>query len=160
MKNKKTKIFAYLLLVSMLTTGKAQQVVNTLGGNASGSSGSVSYSIGQLVFNSISGSSGTVTQGVQQPYEVSSLGLEDNNNFTQNIIIYPNPTTAFLNLKLNNDTNELSYQIFDITGKLLKNETAITQENKIDISSFLPAIYLLKVFQNDNEFKTFKIIKN
>lgn len=162
MKNYKSKLFVFLLLVSTLTRITAQEVVTTLGGNAIGSSGSVSYSVGQLFFNNLSSSTGTVSQGVQQPYEISTLGLENNNNdnISQVIVIYPNPTTDFLILQFGNVINALSYQIFDITGKLLKNEIVFDKENKIDMSSFIKATYFLKVLKYNQEVKVFKIIKN
>jgi len=48
------------------------------GGNATGQNGRVSYSIGQVDFITVSGSGGTVTQGIQQPYEIFVVGVEDN----------------------------------------------------------------------------------
>jgi hypothetical protein len=39
------------------------------GGEATGSGGSVSYSVGQVVYTTNTGINGSVAQGVQQPYE-------------------------------------------------------------------------------------------
>lgn len=162
MKNKKTKFYVILLLGLGLTTAKAQEAVINLGGNASSSAGTVSYSVGQLVFNTTSGSTGSVSQGVQQPYEISVvLGLEEAVGINLNLYAYPNPTTDFITLKVvNDDNNQLSYQIFDTNGRLLANKKVAGNETNIQLSNFVSATYFLKVFQNEKQVKTFKIIKN
>jgi len=162
MKNKKFKLCVILLLGIGMPRVNAQVAVTTLGGNASGSSGSVSYSVGQLVFNTNSASSGSVAQGVQQPFEISSvLGLEEIYGVNLHLFAYPNPATEFLTLKVENDfNNELSYQIFDIRGSILADKRIHDNETNIQVKNFAAATYFLKVFQNNKEIKTFKIIKN
>ncbi len=159
MKNKQR--YVILLLGIGLTTAHAQTAVTTLGGNASSSSGSLSYSVGQLVFNTNSGSNGSVTQGVQQPYEIFEvLGVEEI-DVAISLYAYPNPTTDFITLKVENrDKNELSYQIFDIGGRLLADKKVLGNETNIQVSQLVSATYFLKIFQNNKEVKTFKIIKN
>ena len=49
---------------------QAQEAVSAAGGNASGSGGTASYTIGQVAYTTNSSASGTITQGVQQPYEI------------------------------------------------------------------------------------------
>ena len=51
----------------------AQNAVPSAGGNASGSGGSVSYTVGQTVYTAVAGSSGMIIQGCQQPYEAVVL---------------------------------------------------------------------------------------
>ena len=71
MRHKKFTLSAVLLLGLGLTGLQAQTSVNATGGDASGSGGSVSYSVGQVVYTTNTGTSGSVAQGVQQPYEIS-----------------------------------------------------------------------------------------
>ncbi len=162
MKNKKTKFYVILLLGLGLTTAKAQEAVINLGGNASSNAGTVSYSVGQLVFNTTSGSTGSVSQGVQHPYEISVvLGLEEAIVTNLNLYAYPNPTTDLITLKVDNvDNNQLSYQIFDFNGRLLANKKVSGNETNIYLGNFTSATYFLKVFQKSKQIKTFKIIKN
>lgn len=65
MRNKKLKSGAVLLLWFGMFGLQAQQVVTTSGGNASGSGGSVSYTIGQIVYTTNTNSNGSVAKGVQ-----------------------------------------------------------------------------------------------
>lgn len=71
MRHKRLKFSAALLLGLGLTGLQARTSVNATGSNASESGGSASYSVGRVVYTTISETSGSVAQGVQQPYEIS-----------------------------------------------------------------------------------------
>jgi hypothetical protein len=139
---------------------QGQEAFTASGGDAVGSGGSVSYSVGQVVYTTNTGSSGwSVAQGVQQPYEISSIGIEE---YDKQILltVSPNPTTGFLILKIENyDYENLFYKLYDISGKLLENKKPGNNETSIDMSNLISATYFLKVIDNDKEIKTFEIIK-
>ncbi len=145
-----------------LTSLQAQTTSNSSGGNASGSGGSVSYSVGQVVYTINTGTNGSVVQGVQQPYEISIIiGLEEAKGINLTVSAYPNPTSNFLLLKVENFTNtNLSYQLFDLSGNILNTQKITGNETCIITSNLSPATYFLKVFEEKKEVKTFKIIKN
>jgi hypothetical protein len=160
MKVKKTGLITicFLFGISFLS---AQESINASGGVATGSGGSVSYSVGQLTYNTYTGSNGTITQGVQQSFEISETLSVDNTAILLEASIFPNPTTDYLNLRLK-DTNvsELSFQIIDITGKLITTKKLVTSNTIIQMD-YLPATtYFMTVFRNQKTIKTFKIIKN
>jgi len=141
---------------------QAQEAISATGGNASGIGGSVSFTIGQVVYSTNSGSSGSVAQGVQQPYEISVVtGLEAAKDITLVYSVYPNPAIELLNLKVENcDKSHLSYQLFNLDGKLLEYKEITDVVNVIKMSDFPMASYYLKIFENKIVVKTFKIIKN
>jgi hypothetical protein len=62
---KKTILLLLILFFGLVKT-QGQQSVNSAGGNASGSGGSMSYSVGQVIYTTNSGINGLVAQGVQQ----------------------------------------------------------------------------------------------
>lgn len=161
MKHNKLKLAMALMLVLMLNELQAQETFPASGGDASGSGGKVSYTIGQIIYTTITGTNGSVAQGVQQPYEISVVsGIKETNTITLQLSIYPNPTSNFLILNIGNYNNErLSYQLFDNTGKLLENNKITKNESNISTENLAPAIYFLKVTNNQKEIKTFKIIK-
>lgn len=160
--HKKVKLSAVLLLGLGLTGLQAQEATSATGGNASGSGGSVSYSVGQVIYITNTGTNGSVAQGVQQPYEISVIsGLEETRRINLMVSTYPNPTTDFLTLKVENyDNTNLSYQLYDINGKLLANEKVSSSEIRIQLGKFVSATYFMKLTDNNQEIKTFKIIKN
>jgi hypothetical protein len=144
------------------TIVQAQNIIPASGGNASGSEGSFSYTIGQVVYITNSGSDGSVAHGVQQPYEISVIsGIEDALGISLELSVYPNPVTDRLMLKINDyQTIKLKYQLYDINGSILQENKVDGQNTSIEMGKYVSAIYLLKVTDNKKVIKTFRIIKN
>jgi len=171
MKNQKIRAFKFkgkfaitITLLSLFFSAintNAQEAVTASGGEAIGSGGTSSYSVGQVVYTTNIGTGGSVAQGVQQPYEISvSTAIENTDDILLQFKAYPNPTTNLLTLKVKSEKyNELSFQLFDMNGKLLKNGKIIAEETMIKMETFAPSVYFLKVIGNKKELKTFKIIK-
>ena len=139
----------------------AQETTAATGGESSGTGGTASYTIGQVVYTTATGANGSVAQGVQQPYEISViLGIEVA-EINLGISAYPNPTTNLLTLKIGNYGNEkLTYQLYDLLGRLL-DKKQVTSNNTTIIMERLPnSTYFLKVSNNKQFVKSFKIIKN
>src|SRR5574344_1757390 len=162
MRHKRLKLSALLLLGLGLTGLQAQTSVNATGTNASGSGGTVSYSVGQVVYTTNTGTNGSVAQGVQQTFEISVVtGLEQAKGINLSVSAYPNPTTDYLTLSIGEfDISNLSYQLYDMNGKLLQNEKITGNQTSIAMGNLVPANYFVKVIQGNKEVKTFKIIKN
>ena len=162
MSHKRLKLSAILLLGLGLTGLQAQEAIPATGGNVSGSGGSVSYSVGQLVYTTNIGTNGSVAQGVQQPFEISVVtGIEVAKGINLRVSAYPNPITDFLTLSVDNfEVSNLSYQVYDINGKLLETKKLEGNKTSIVMSNLVPATYFLKVIQSNKEVKTFKIVKN
>jgi len=162
MRHKKLKLSAVLLLGLGLTGLQAQESVNATGGDALGSGGSASYSVGQVVYTTNTGTSGSVAQGVQQPYEISVVtAIEEAKGINLSVTAYPNPTTDYLTLLIDElEISNLSYQLYDMNGKLLQSQKITGNQTSIVMSNLVPATYFLKVTDNQKEVKTFKIIKN
>lgn len=160
MKNK--KLILGILLLFGLSGLHAQEAIPASGGDATGSGGSSAYSIGQVVYTTHTGSNGSVAQGVQQPYEISVVtGLAEAVNINLQLKVYPNPTNDFLNLVAEEFNNQsLSYILFDINGQILQNQKLSEKETTISMEFLVPATYFLKVLNEQEEIKTFKIIKN
>lgn len=161
MKNIKVRLILLLLGPGMMEL-HAQEAISASGGDASGSVGSVSYSVGQVVYTTNTGTTGFVAQGVQQPYEISVVtSLEKVDGINLVLTAYPNPTNDFLTIKIENyNTERLVYKLYDATGKLIKNKKTEGKETTISMENIVPAIYFMKITDNNKEVKTFKIIKN
>ena len=163
----KTKIFLLLLLtigITCLSNGiQAQVTTSTAGGDATGDGGTVSYTIGQVFYQSIKGTNGnTVSQGVQQPFEISvETGIPEASGINIGASAYPNPTTDHLTVKVEDyDTSGLQFMLFDMSGKLIKITKAEGIKTQIDMSGLIPASYFIKVLDKNKEIKVFKIIKH
>lgn len=165
-KVKSLGVLTLLTFAFSLSTATAQESVNATGGDASGSGGSASYTVGQLVYQTHTGTSGSVMGGVQQPYEITVVtGLEEVKGINLSVSAYPNPTTDYLELKV--ESKKLKgfiYQLYDLNGKLLQSEKIISNQTSIVMSNLVPATYFVKVIVKtqgfaSQEVKTFKIIK-
>jgi len=139
----------------------AQETVPATGGDASGSGGSTSYTIGQVVYTTNTGGNGSVAQGVQQPYEITTTIGIDVGEIKLDLVAYPNPANNALTLNVGNYSNEkLTYQLYDMQGKLLANKQVINSRTSIDLQDLPVSAYLLNVLDNNSLIKTFRIIKN
>ena len=152
-----------ILIITFFCLSKlmAQQAVVSTGGNAAGTGGRSSYSIGQVACASATGTNGSVNQGVQQPFEIFTLGNDDFPEITLQMTVYPNPTKALVNLKIENYlTDNLQFQLFDLKGIQIQSQKIQQSETPIQLENLAAAIYLLNVLEENKLVKTFKIIKN
>ena len=158
MKHKKT-IFSVAFLLLGLVGLHAQESPTATGGEATGVGGTVSYSLGQVVYTTNTGSNGSVEQGVQQPYEISATVGINESSISLEMSVYPNPTTNYLTLKVE-ITKNLSYQLFDMQGKVIVSKKITDNTTTVVMENLPTATYLLKVTDSNKTVKTFKIIKN
>lgn len=139
---------------------QAQQTTVSAGGDASGIGGTFSYSIGQVVYTYNYGTDVIVAQGVQQPFEISILGLD---NYQINLVMqtYPNPTKDYLVLNVHAlDLSNMIFQLYDVNGRLIETRTMFSPIETICMMNLPSSVYVLKVTNNNIEVKSFKIIKN
>ena len=159
MKNNTLFLLAFLLSFSVQAQ-TSHQVLSATGGDASGSGGTVAYSVGQIAYTTSTGATGSVAQGVEQAYEISSVGIKET-ALNISLSVFPNPTSDFLTLKVQDYNNEaLSYNLLDEQGKLVLNEQIITQDTQVAMSTLARGAYFINIVQANKKIQTFKIIKN
>ena len=153
-------VFALILAMSAATL-HAQTSILSAGGDASGSGGSAAYSIGQIDYTNTTGADGTVTSGVQQPYEFFTLGIEEDNGICLSLSVFPNPTQSTIHLQIDNQlTTKLAYQVFDMAGNELFGQKIESVLTPISMETLTVGAYILKVSTPTSVLKTFTIIKN
>ena len=156
----KTSIFFCLIFFSVFKT-LAQQATVVSGGNATSTSGSISYSVGQVNFRFSLSETNSINQGLQQPLEISTLETDNFQDINLFMTISPNPTVNTITLKV--DTNyldSLHLNLFDLNGKQILCQKISNTETLIDLQNLVAATYLLKINDTLKTIKTFKIIKN
>jgi len=159
MKNKKN-----LLLMAILIAGSfelsAQQATVTAGGEATGTGGTQSFSVGQVFYSQISSSSGSVNQGVQQSYVISTSLEHPNNHIQLELLAYPNPTRDYLHLKIEGqESKELRFRMIDMKGQILETGSAFNGTT-INVQDYAVSTYFLQIIESDRIIQSFKIIKN
>ena len=160
-KNKSRLILPLIAGLLWVSFAQAQESSNSSGGDATGSGGTVAYSVGQVVYTTNTDSDGSAAQGVQHAYEIFTVGIKET-ELNISLTSFPNPTTENLTLQISDYNNEkLSYQLFDIEGKQLSNGQVTAQQTLIDMNGLPSATYFINVVNQENKkVQSFKIIKN
>ncbi len=87
-----------------------------------------------------------------------SASTNNNNNLDQDqdMIVYPNPTTGLLNVKLKGYNNESRISVYNLNGTMLytrafdnKSRASVLRE-QLDLSKFGKGIYFIKFHNKDN----------
>ena len=154
------KQLAVVLLFPFGLTLNAQQSLNAGGGEAVGN-GSVSYSIGQVFHQTKTDGTFSIAEGVQQPYEIQTLAVNENLADSHSIAIYPNPVKDFLVLQAKMPLGEnLTYELYTMQGQQIRKGNSREAKTQIDLANFPSGMYVMVVKnQTGQEIKTFKIIK-
>jgi len=148
-----TGLFCVFMLFS-----NAQDLISTGGDFFQQQSGSISFTIGEPIIETVENEDSdiTLTQGFQQATPNIMTGIETFDDVLVNI--YPNPTTDYINVK-QDEAKYLDYQLYDLNGVMIKNEKLIGLETKVSLADYLPSVYILKIINDNAECKTFQIIK-
>ena len=144
-------------------TQDIMETIITSGSNATGSSGSVTYSIGQVFYTYIGLQTVyNVAQGIQHQENDENLGTPEIEKPTPEIFVFPNPTVDFVNISMKGDELEganRSYRLYDLQGRLLKQNVITQSETQISLNNFSSSLYLLTVYVDNKLYKSFKILK-
>ncbi|MFC2137977.1 T9SS type A sorting domain-containing protein [Bacteroidota bacterium] len=114
----------------------------------------------------ITDTSTTITDTTGSIGDTTSSNLDSNqtyiqlNNFSDKILVYPNPFTNELNLEFKYEINDVAIEILTMHGKLLYRKVYKNPENKICISDLQlqKGVYLLNIKTKNNRYSV-KLLK-
>jgi len=134
-------------------------VVTTAGGFYTNSAGSLSWTLGEPVSETVSDTGNTLTQGFQQgSYSVISV-VDELAQPAMEISVYPNPVSSLLNIK-SDSSDPFHSVVLDMQGNIVNEQSFEDGQGQIDLRKLSDAIYLLEVFDMDgSRIKVFKIQK-
>jgi hypothetical protein len=161
MRSKRKAAFVSVICILGIGQIHSQETVPATGGTATGSGGSITYTVGQMAWHMVPGSNGTILEGVQQPYEIS---VETSIEMTEYIdlvcTVYPNPTRGAIKLIVTTaDFKNLKFQLYDINGSVLLEKQIRDEETEIPMDNLFSSVCFLRVIQGNREVKVFKIVK-
>jgi hypothetical protein len=155
---KKTFLFLIVLLATQFVY--SQEVISASAGSATGSLGSGSYTVGQVFYTTHTAATGSVSQGVQQAFEFQTLSNPALTTVNLTAVTYPNPTKDFIILKITDSAlHNLRYTLFDVNGKAIASGLITESSTQIQLKYLAIGAYILKVSQQNESLKTFKILK-
>ncbi len=118
-----------------------------------------------LGVNASSGDSDSATDQVEdftEPQPGSNCTFR--NDYFQNenaVVVYPNPTSGDVTIKINNYSGFLEIQLFDLNGRLIleKNSDSFSIEEQVSLKGISSGIYILKL-KGQNISTSKKLIVN
>jgi hypothetical protein len=158
----KIRLFTTLIFLIFFLNNKAQNEFTVSGGLIKGVGGAISYSVGQIAYTTIVGTTGYMAQGVQVPNEFFIVTCYEKAKYRDLIcLVYPNPTTNNIILKISDyDIENLFFELYDINGILLQKMKINTLDTNIDLTKYICGTYIFKITDKSKAVKIFKIIKN
>ena len=154
------KFYSFLSLMILSVMGlSAQSVIVPFGGDATDGSVTVSYTVGQVAVQANSDGGTTIYEGVQQPYEIQIIGIDNYPGITLNAMVFPNPTVGNVQLTMNNVQLEGEVIVFDMNGKFLFVKKIEGENTEIPMSDLAAGTYFVNVVSEKQVLKTFKVVK-
>ena len=81
------------------------------------------------------------------------------NNFNdKNVLIYPNPAVNEITIQWQQPIKTYQIELIDAKGKTMSKEEARVQNKTLQISTFPPGLYMIKI-RNEDQLLTYKFIK-
>ena len=161
MKKVFTTISLILLAVMSLS---AQSAIVPLGGDAQGGGVTVSYTVGQVAVQNNGEGEFRIFEGVQLPYEIQTIGIDNYPGITLNAVVYPNPTQGNLQLAIRNEelgarNEQWDVKVFDANSKFLFSKQIDGETTQLDLSPYATGTYYINVCSGKDVMKTFKVVK-
>lgn len=152
MKKKTLGFFSLLFTLSL----SAQEVVSTQGSSYSNASGAIDFTIGEVIINTGTSGSASLTQGFHQT-NWKFLGLTD---FEPSYIVsvFPNPTEEFLTIQTDN-FEKVEYALFDEQGKIVLQGNLTNTQTQLQVKQLANGNYTLSLSKEKLLLKTMKLVK-
>lgn len=152
---KKLTIAVGLLIMGINAHG--QEVIASQGDSFENASGSIDYTIGEVVINTVTDGTNDLTQGFHQT-SWNFLSLAD---FAPEFLVgvFPNPTENYLNIQ--SDMYEgVTYILTDAQGKRVLTNVLTGSLTTLKVAHLAPGPYNLSLEKSGAHLKTFRLVKH
>ena len=141
--------------MSLISFG--QEVISSQGDSYTDASGSIHFTIGEVVIETVGDGDNDLTQGFHQT-NWNFVGMDDFDPSFK-VKVYPNPTEHYLIITSSDYANKI-YELYDAHGKIISEGYLLDKITTIDTRDLLPASYSIRIKNVDHiELKTIKLIK-
>jgi len=157
-----SKQLACMLFCCLAFNFSYSQQVSVAGGSdiQNAGSGSIAFSIGQVVYTQNDNGILYVAQGIQQPYEVFINFVSE--LFDKNSVsVFPNPFENDININFSNQNiEEYKAKLIDLQGNVIKELTFNEKLNKLYVGELSKGSYFIILENQLGGIYTIKLIKN
>ncbi len=138
-------------------------LVSTAGDYFEAENISISWSIGEIATETLSGSNVILTQGFQQSL-LTPTGIEENSIIIDaSFIIYPNPAVNQINIKLyeygSSNSYPNQYSMYNTQGKILLSEEISSSLTIVDLQNLQEGVYFLHLLNVNSNFNETVVIQ-
>lgn len=156
-------IFSLISLISMFSLNAqtlSPQLLSSTGESFKNLIYLMDWSIGEVQTETYSANGHLLTQGFHQSKYAVATAVNNINGLQFEITAFPNPTTDYVNLKVESiKVENLQYSITDLSGIELLNRQFLGNIEQINFSNFAIGSYFISILQKNRLIKSFKIIK-
>ncbi len=156
-----------LLIAGLALFTKAQsllpEVIASAGDVFTGKSGSVSWTLGETIIETVSSETSLLTQGFHQSY-LQILKVDTPEDPLVDVQVYPNPVNERLTIEITTAEKnpQLKLELFDFVGQRVHDQVIETQtyQEQLDVSRFSSSLFILRVINlKSHHTESFKIHK-
>ena len=98
---------------------------------------------------------------IENPYEISVLGVDNEPGISLTAVVYQNPEDNYFELIINDEQTTLNYEanLYDMTGNLLMHNFIVEMYTIIPVNNLTKGTYYLKIINKGEILKIFQIVK-
>lgn len=134
----------------------SQTVVSSSGDSYTTGSGSIDFTVGEVVIYTGTVGTTTFTQGYHQSSWYFSGIYQHDPEFE--VLLFPNPTIDLVNINTK-DFENVNYTLHDASGRIVFQGQLYTELTTLDFSEFASGTYNITLSRSGENLKTFKLIK-
>ena len=150
---KKKALIAFSLMVGS-TAVFGQEVISSQGDSYSNGSGSIDFTIGEVVINTVTNGTNEITQGFHQTLW-NFVGLDD---FDADFVvsIFPNPTQDVLTIQAT-AFEDVTFVLTDAAGRIVMRDVLTRELTQLNVASFATGTYNLLLEKASSKLKTIRL---
>ena len=162
MKRTTLQLFRVLALAVTLTgvsqAIRAQEAVLPGGNFHSNGTASISWSLGEAVIQTLRTTDNIITQGFQQS-RLTVTSVKEIPGLKMIISAFPNPTNSHINIKVDGEIENLTFTVYDINGRVVMHGRVESNPTQVSFHQQSSGIYFIRMLKDNQEVKTFRIVK-
>lgn len=158
------KLFLLFILVSGLAyTLPAQHLERTVTGTAGDyhahpTMGNLHWTAGEIAVEEFQNGE-VLSQGFQQGYTINIISAINEEIFEKvTVKVFPNPTNSWIQLETDLP-GTLEVNVSNLLGQILVTHTGVRTGDVLNLQLLPPGIYLLRIMQQGQPIRTFRIQK-
>ena len=153
---KRILIISSLCLFSFAILAQEQEVVASGGDDFRNSNGSLQWTVGEIVTESYSNDAGGLNQGFHHG-SISVTKISEN-ILNREISAFPNPAGRIVVIKFDKETC-FEYVVYHMSGEAVLQGKEKQRMFNMPVDQLTSGIYFLKIIEDNQILKTFKIEK-